>query len=68
MTWTDEDEREFQMRRAEHFAEEQREDDELARRVRLGISPACPNCGSHRYIESTKTESCDNCGHGESYW
>jgi hypothetical protein len=26
-------------------------------------SPTCPICGSFRYVETTKTEECEDCGH-----
>ena len=46
----------------------QKQDDEQRRSVRLGISPACPKCGSHRFVDATKVEECLDCGYGHSYW
>lgn len=66
--WNEEKEREFQKRKREWFAQEAREDEEKQKRAELGLSPKCPNCGSHRYLEGIKHESCSDCGLSESYW
>lgn len=43
-------------------------DDARARDCRLGVSPACPKCGSHRFVDATKVEACEDCGYSQSYW
>jgi uncharacterized protein (DUF983 family) len=68
MAWTEENERDFLRRREEHFAREAEEDKNRARMADLGLSAKCPECGSHRYTEGIKAESCDECGYGASYW
>lgn len=68
MAWTDEDEQDFHRKRAIALAAEAEKDAEKARECRLGISPACPKCGSHRYVDATKVEECSDCGYSQSYW
>jgi uncharacterized protein (DUF983 family) len=67
MPWTEENEAEFQRQRADHFADLAREDEEQRRRVALGERRGCPQCGSHRYVEATYAEHCDDCDYEQTY-
>jgi hypothetical protein len=58
----------FERRQMEHFQELQREDEQRKEMANLGRAPRCPHCGSHRYIEATKSESCEDRGASQSYW
>jgi hypothetical protein len=64
----DEDEKAFLARRRDHFAQEAEADREREQAAKLGLSPKCPQCGSHRYIKGTKAEECQDCGQSQSYW
>jgi hypothetical protein len=67
MSWTEENEAEFQRKKAEWFAEQAREDEEHRKRVERGLAPKCPHCGSHRYVEGTWAEECSSCGYSQGY-
>lgn len=64
MTWTDEDERKFQERKANYLAQE-----EAASRERHTdpTRTKCPRCGSGDYIETARVEECNHCGYSQSY-
>lgn len=67
MAWTEEDEKEFQRKKAEHFAELAKEEEAHRVRVEMGLEPRCPSCGSHKYSEGIWFEQCGGCGHSQSY-
>jgi uncharacterized protein (DUF983 family) len=68
MAWTEEQEAAYRKRLADQWKRDVEIDEEKKREVRLGISPACPQCGSHRFVDGTKVESCSDCGYAVSYW
>lgn len=68
MTWTHDDEEDFQRRLEEHREYEAKLDSDKEAMVRMGMLPACPSRGSHRYIAGVKAEVCEDCGYGQSYW
>lgn len=67
MAWTDKDEADFIRRRNEHIDQKDKEDAERASLAKIGLSPKCPNCGSHRYSEGIRYETCNDCGVGQRY-
>ena len=67
MPWTDEDEANFQREKAAWFEKEAKEDEDHRKLVEMGFAPKCPQCGSHRYIEATWSEQCDDCGYSQGY-
>lgn len=67
MAWTDEDEAEFQRKKDEWFEQQAKEDEERREQVSRGELPACPVCGSHRYVEATWVEHCSDCGYSQQY-
>lgn len=62
------DNRLFEQRRKEILKEQQLEDEQKKADVKAGRLPSCPMCGSHRYVEATKSEECKDCGHSQGYW
>lgn len=67
MPWTEADEAEFQRSKQAWFAEQDRQDEELRIAASRGLSPKCPQCGSHRYVEATRGEFCEDCGAYQGY-